>query len=119
MDIIMEDAIGEIIKLQNEEVQYRIDQFNLGNKGEIDNSRRINEIIESNYILAAPGRSGGDWISSEAKKLNINTRFAPIDIGVRIEVPAVLMESIIDKAWDPKFHIFTKTYDDFTQFVFL
>jgi len=74
-----------------------------------------NEVIETDFILAAPGRSGGDWISSEAKKLNINTRFAPIDIGVRVEVPSVLMESIIDKAWDPKFHIFTKTYDDFIR----
>jgi len=74
-----------------------------------------NEKIEADYILAAPGRSGGDWLASEAKRLGIYTRFAPIDIGVRIEVPAVLMEGVIEKAWDPKFHITTKTYNDFIR----
>ncbi len=73
------------------------------------------ESIEATYVLAAPGRSGADWISKEAQQLGIHTRFAPIDIGVRIEIPAVLMENVIKQAWDPKFHIFTKTYDDFIR----
>ena len=73
------------------------------------------ENIEAEYILAAPGRSGGDWLSSEANRLGIQTRFAPIDIGVRVEVPAVVMEEVIDKAWDPKFHIITGTFDDFIR----
>lgn len=73
------------------------------------------ENIEAEYILVAPGRSGGDWLSSEANRLGIQTRFAPIDIGVRVEVLAVVMESIIEKAWDPKFHIVTETYDDFIR----
>ena len=48
-------------------------------------------------------------------RYDIKTRFASIDIGVRIEVPAVVMDSIIKRAWDPKFHIYTKTYDDFVR----
>ena len=71
--------------------------------------------IEASYVLTAPGRSGGDWLASEAKRLGIVTRFAPIDIGVRVEVPAVVMKSTIEKAWDPKFHIITETYDDFIR----
>jgi len=71
--------------------------------------------IEAEYILVAPGRSGGDWLSSEADRLGIQTRFAPIDIGVRVEVPAVVMENVIARAWDPKFHIVTDTYDDFIR----
>ena len=71
--------------------------------------------ITAKYLLAAPGRSGGDWLSNEADKFKIKKRFAPIDIGVRVEVPAVIMDSIIQKAWDPKFHINSKTYDDFLR----
>jgi uncharacterized FAD-dependent dehydrogenase len=71
--------------------------------------------LEVRVILAATGRSGADWLSAEAKNLGIHTRFAPIDVGVRVEVPAVIMDSIIEKAWDPKFHIRTKTYDDFIR----
>jgi len=73
------------------------------------------DVLESRFVLAATGRYGADWITAQAKKLQINTRFAPIDIGVRIEVPAVVMEEIIQYAWDPKFHIYTPTYDDFVR----
>ena len=71
--------------------------------------------IETRYVLAATGRSGADWLSSEAKRLGIKTKFAPIDIGVRVEVPAVVMESIVEHVWDPKFHIYTRTFDDFVR----
>ncbi len=71
--------------------------------------------IEAKYLLVATGRSGSDWLSSEAKKLDIKTRHAPIDIGVRVEVPAVIMEDITERAWDPKFHIYTKIHDDFVR----
>ena len=74
-----------------------------------------NTIIEAEYLLVAPGRSGSDWLSSEADRLGIQTRFAPIDIGVRVEVPAVVMEGVIQRAWDPKFHIVTETFDDFIR----
>ena len=73
------------------------------------------EVIESRFVLCATGRYGADWITAQAKKLKINTRFAPIDIGVRVEVPAVVMEEIIEYAWDPKFHIYSPTYDDFVR----
>lgn len=73
------------------------------------------ELINSCFVLAATGRAGSDWLTQEAEKLGINTRFAPIDIGVRVEVPHVIMENIVEYAWDPKFHIFTKSYDDFVR----
>ena len=72
-------------------------------------------LIEADYILAAVGRSGADWLAEQAKKFGIKTKYAPIDIGVRIEVPSVVMEDIIAKSWDPKFHIYTPTYDDFIR----
>jgi hypothetical protein len=73
------------------------------------------QVIESRFVIGATGRYGGDWLNAQAKKLGINTKYAPIDIGVRVEVPAVVMEKIIDYAWDPKFHIYTPTYDDFVR----
>ena len=72
-------------------------------------------LIEADYVLAAVGRSGADWLAKQAEKLGIKTKYAPIDIGVRVEVPSVVMEDVIEKAWDPKFHIYTPTYDDFIR----
>jgi uncharacterized FAD-dependent dehydrogenase len=71
--------------------------------------------ISCDYILAAPGRSGANWLAEEAKRLKIPTSYQPIDIGVRVEVPAVVMDPIIEINRDPKFHIYPDTYDDFVR----
>ncbi|MEM2094259.1 MAG: NAD(P)/FAD-dependent oxidoreductase [Candidatus Bathyarchaeia archaeon] len=73
------------------------------------------ETIEADYIIACPGRSGASWLAEEAKRLNIKTHYQPIDIGVRVEVPAVVMEPVIQIGRDPKFHVYSTTYDDFVR----
>lgn len=74
-----------------------------------------NVIIKSKYIVLAPGRVGANWAAKIAQKLSIPTKHEPIDIGVRVEVPAFVMEPIIAVNRDPKFHIYTDTYDDFVR----
>lgn len=71
--------------------------------------------IKARYILAAPGRSGTPWIVNQAKKMGIKIRHGPIDVGVRVEVPGIIMDPVCKINRDPKFHIRTKTYDDFVR----
>ena len=71
--------------------------------------------INCKYIIAAPGRSGQNWLADEARRLKIPTRHEPIDVGVRVEVPAIVMEPITSISRDPKFHIYTEKYDDFLR----
>lgn len=66
-------------------------------------------------LLLAPGRSGARWLEKIVKDKGINYIYNPIDIGVRIEVPALIMEEICQINWDPKVHIRTPTYDDFVR----
>ena len=73
------------------------------------------ETIEADYILACPGRSGATWLAEETKRLKIRTHYQPIDIGVRVEVPAVVMDPVIQIGRDPKFHVYPTTYDDFVR----
>lgn len=73
------------------------------------------EKIKARYIIAAPGRSGASWLVNQVKKLGIEISHGPIDIGVRVEVPAIIMEPVCKINRDPKFHIITKTYDDFVR----
>jgi len=83
------------------------------NKGKVtlENGTTIN----CKYIIVCPGRVGAEWLANEAKRLGIPTKHEPIDIGVRVEIPAVIMEPVIRINRDPKFHIYTKTYDDFVR----
>lgn len=71
--------------------------------------------ITCKYTIVAPGRVGASWLAGEAKRLGIPAKHGPIDIGVRIEVPSIIMEPICKTNLDPKFHIHTKTYDDFVR----
>jgi len=36
----------------------------------------------------------------------------PVDVGVRVEVPRVMMEEFTDVLYEPKLEFFTKTFDD-------
>jgi uncharacterized FAD-dependent dehydrogenase len=71
--------------------------------------------VTCKYVIAAPGRSGANWLSHEAQRLKIPTKYQPIDIGVRVEVPAVIMDPVTRISRDPKFHIYSDTYDDFVR----
>lgn len=66
-------------------------------------------------VLAAPGRVGGGWVREIVAKHKIDAAHAPIDIGVRVEVPSIVMRSTIGVNRDPKFHIWTTQYEDFVR----
>jgi uncharacterized FAD-dependent dehydrogenase len=66
-------------------------------------------------ILAAPGRVGSSWLDRIIAKHKIKSEFGPIDVGVRVEVPSVIMEPIIKINRDPKFRIRSKKYDDLVR----
>lgn len=71
--------------------------------------------IESGYILAAPGRSGAVWLAKQAEKLGLKISHGAIDVGVRVEVPSIVMEPVTEVSRDPKFHIRSKSFDDFVR----
>ena len=71
--------------------------------------------IKGRYILAAPGRVGAEWFAGQARELGVKLTHGPIDIGARVEVPAVVYEFLTEINRDPKFHIRTKTFDDFVR----
>jgi uncharacterized FAD-dependent dehydrogenase len=66
----------------------------------------------SKYIIIAPGRVGAEWFSQLARKRGIDIEPGPLDIGVRVEVPAYVTEPITKIVRDPKIIMYTKSYDD-------
>jgi len=67
------------------------------------------------YLIAAPGREGSDWFSNQARALGLEAQNSPVDIGVRVEVPAVIMDEITDKVWEPKIHYYSRSFDDLVR----
>jgi len=64
------------------------------------------------FIILAPGRSGSHWLSEESKKLGLSTGNNPIDIGVRVEVPASIMRPITDVMHEAKLLFYSKRFND-------
>lgn len=73
------------------------------------------EKIEGKYFILAPGRVGTAWLNEIANDHKIKNEHGYIDFGVRVEVPKVVMDEVTSINRDPKFHIHTKTYDDFVR----
>jgi len=68
--------------------------------------------ILADYIVVAPGRAGSSWLETEAKRLGLPTKINPVDIGVRVEIPASVMEELTLLCYEPKFLYYSKTFDD-------
>jgi uncharacterized FAD-dependent dehydrogenase len=70
------------------------------------------EEFGAEYVIVAPGRGSSEWLTQEAKRLGIPTEVNPVDLGVRVEVPAVVMRDITDRLYESKFVYYSKTFED-------
>ncbi|MEM2995765.1 MAG: NAD(P)/FAD-dependent oxidoreductase [Candidatus Bathyarchaeia archaeon] len=64
------------------------------------------------YVIVAPGRSGAEWLQSEAQALGLKTLNNPVDVGIRVEVLASVMEELTDALYEPKLIYYSKNFDD-------
>ncbi len=70
------------------------------------------EKIFGKYVIVAPGRSGAEWLKSEAQTLGLRTLNNPVDVGIRVEVLASVMDELTDTLYEPKFIYYSKSFDD-------
>ncbi len=85
----------------------------LADHGEIGGVRLANgEIIKGHYVITAPGRSGAPWMKTQAETLGLKTQASPVDIGVRVELPAVVLKEITDIVYESKLIYYSKSFDD-------
>ncbi len=64
------------------------------------------------YVIVAPGRGGAEWFQSEAQALGLKTLNNPVDIGVRVEILAPVMEELTKVLYEPKLIYYSKSFDD-------
>lgn len=64
------------------------------------------------YVIVAPGRSGAEWLQSEAQALGLKTLNNPVDVGIRVEILASVMEELTSALYEPKFIYYSKSFDD-------
>jgi uncharacterized FAD-dependent dehydrogenase len=70
------------------------------------------ETLTCQFVVAAPGRSGASWMKNQAESLGLNTQASPVDIGVRVELPAPVLKEITDIIYESKLIYYSKTFDE-------
>ncbi|HHY80315.1 MAG TPA: NAD(P)/FAD-dependent oxidoreductase [Thermoanaerobacter sp.] len=110
-DIIknMRDYIGQKVEIKTETPVAEIIVENGKAKGVVTEK---GEEYYGKYIVVVPGREGAEWFKREADRLGLETKNNAVDIGVRVEIPAVVMEDITKEIYESKFIYYSKSFDD-------
>jgi len=70
------------------------------------------ERLRCRYLILAPGREGSEWLVNEVKRLKLTLNSNPIDVGVRVEVPMVIMEKLTSVLYEAKLEFYSQSFDD-------
>jgi uncharacterized FAD-dependent dehydrogenase len=70
------------------------------------------ERISCRYLIAAPGREGASWLTAEMDRLGLHREANPVDVGVRVELPAAVLEPLTSVLYEPKLIFYSKFFDD-------
>ena len=70
------------------------------------------EAYECRDCVISVGRSGSKWMEKVCEDLKIPTKSNRVDIGVRVELPAVIFSDITDKLYESKIVYRTKKFED-------
>jgi uncharacterized FAD-dependent dehydrogenase len=85
----------------------------LSSNGTVEGVRlKDGQELKAKAVVLAPGRSGSAWVREEAKRIGISTIPSPIDLGVRVEVPAAVFKSITDVTYESKLIYYSHSFDD-------
>ncbi len=63
-------------------------------------------------LIVSVGRSGSKWMEEICKRLDIPTRSNRVDLGVRVELPAVVFSHLTDELYESKIVYRTEKFED-------
>ena len=81
----------------------------------IDGGYRIvceKDSYECEKCIVSVGRSGSKWMEKVCKDLAIPTKSNRVDIGVRVELPAVIFSHLTDELYESKIVYRTEKFED-------
>ena len=81
----------------------------------IDGGYRVhhkNGSDDCSYCIVSVGRSGSKWMEKICDELNIRTKSNRVDIGVRVELPAVVFSHLTDELYESKIVYRTEKFED-------
>ncbi|MGC1453980.1 MAG: NAD(P)/FAD-dependent oxidoreductase [Nitrospirota bacterium] len=114
------DLCKEVLKKIRENLSNKVDMlFDMAVERVMVTNGEVSGVVtgdgntfHAHYVIVAAGREGSSWLSGEAKRLGLSVQKNPVDIGVRVELPAPIMKDITDVAYEGKFVYYTRRFRD-------
>jgi len=69
-------------------------------------------VAECDNCIISVGRSGSKWMETVCQELDIETSSNRVDIGVRVELPAVIFSHLTDQLYESKIVYRTEKFED-------
>ena len=69
-------------------------------------------IFDCDQCIVSVGRSGSKWMEEVCKEMDIPTKSNRVDIGVRVELPAVIFSHLTDELYESKIVYRTQKFED-------
>ena len=114
------DRCPEVLQKFKNSLEGRVDiQFNKRVESIILDGSKANgvrtddgEEFLSDFVVLSPGRGGAEWLEREYRRLGLTPLTNPVDIGVRVELPASTLSFVTDIIYEPKLIYYSKQFDD-------
>jgi uncharacterized protein len=113
------EHLRQIMKAIRQRLSARIDVLTETNGNRVVDNGAVKgietnggDVLECKYLILAPGREGADWLSSEARRLNLDTHINPVDVGIRVELPVKTMEEVTSTLYEAKLDLICPTFRD-------
>src|SRR5699024_1883104 len=71
-----------------------------------------NTSADCEKCIVSVGRSGSKWMESVCRQLSIPTLSNRVDLGVRVELPAVIFSHLTDELYESKIVYRTEKFED-------
>jgi len=73
------------------------------------------EMVKAPRVIVAPGQEGAEWLKRVAGELGLALTCNPVDLGVRVELPAKVVEPLTHLLYEFKFLYYSRAFDDLVR----
>lgn len=108
--IVLENLYKELKEKAEFRFNYRVDELEA-----IDGGYRVisgENTDECEKCIISVGRSGSKWMEKVCESLDIETSSNRVDLGVRVELPAVIFSHLTDELYESKIVYRTEKFED-------
>lgn len=108
--IVLENIYKELKEKVEFRFNYRVDELKATESGYIVLGKDQSDECEK--CIISVGRSGSKWMEKVCESLNIETSSNRVDLGVRVELPAVIFSHLTDELYESKIVYRTEKFED-------